>query len=84
MQYLCIIIHKEIDMLEEGYWIFVLGYDLLCEYLTEKGLPCDEAYDECVNAYDEFKCSEYDNLNISEYDALEKFIKEVWNPKEVD
>ena len=50
----------------------------------KKELPCDEAYDECVNAYDEFKCSEYDNLNISEYDALEKFIKEVWNPKEVD
>lgn len=57
--------------------IFVLGYDLLQDYLKEKELACDEAFNECEKIYEEFLKSDYDNANRSEYDCLYDYVNEV-------
>jgi len=60
-----------------GYnMIFVLGYDLLQKVLKEYELPCDVAYEVCVDVYNEFLESEYAKQNESEYDALQEYVSE--------
>ncbi len=55
-----------------NYWIFVLGYDLLHDVLN--GLECDAAWDLCVEVYNDFDGSIYDNPNYSGYVCLSKYV----------
>lgn len=60
-------------MIDRNYYIFVLGYDLLHD--TLKGIACDEAYDLCVELYNDFEDSIYNNPRFSEYECLSKYVK---------
>lgn len=54
------------------YYVFVLGYDLLHDVLD--GLYCDEAYDLCVNIWNDFCGSVYNDYNHSGYECLSKYV----------
>jgi hypothetical protein len=57
-----------------NYCTFVLGYDLLHDVLD--GLECDVAYDFCVELYNDFKESIYNNPRFPEYECLQKYIND--------
>ena len=56
-----------------NYYIFVLGYDLLHDALN--GIDCDIAYDFCVNVYNRFEESIYNNPNFSGYECLAAYVR---------
>ncbi len=56
-----------------NYWIFVLGYDLLHDTLN--GIECDVAYDLCVEIYDDFESSIYNNPYFTGYMCLSEYVK---------
>lgn len=61
--------------IDTSYMIFVLGYDLLQQILTEvEDCPCDWAYRVCERVYDEFLKSEENLQDKSEYECLQDWI----------
>jgi hypothetical protein len=59
-------------MIDRNYYIFVLGYDLLHDALD--GIACDEAYDLCVELYNDFEDSIYNNPKFSAYKCLSEYV----------
>lgn len=57
---------------ESDYYSFILGYDLLHDFLSESSTPeTDVVYDFCCRMADEFmKSEEYQDMKYSAYDAL--------------
>lgn len=62
----------------KAYFIFVLGYDILNEWLNSfDDMPCDVAFSICEIVYLNFRCSKYYNdMSMSEYEALQKYVDE--------
>lgn len=61
---------KEID-----YVMFILGYDLLHDYLDTHSFACDEALDLCEEIAKRFmESNEYKDLSIGLYDALTSYL----------
>lgn len=56
-----------------NYFVFVLGYDLLHDVLD--GIECDIAYDICIEVYNDFEKSVYNNLLHSGYECLEEYVR---------
>lgn len=77
------------DYAEKEYIMFVLGYDLLNEELSNTSDPeCDMAYEKCKNIAEDFLNSKYNDSNKSLYDCLvdyiedEKYIKFIYEDNE--
>lgn len=66
---------------EKSYLIFVLGYDLLQERLSDSYLyTCDTAYEICSNIIDDFMNSdEYKNNRRGVYEMLETWLNNNWD-----
>lgn len=61
---------------EKEYIIFILGYDLLNEELSNNSDPeCDIAYDKCNKIADDFINSEYNNEFKGMYDCLVDYVE---------
>ena len=65
------------------YLVFVLGYDLLQEYLSNvenNVYECDNAYDICHHIAREFlksgECEKEENLRYSTYDVLRYWVRD--------
>lgn len=56
-----------------NYYVFVLGYDLLHDVLD--GIECDVAYDICIEVYNDFKESVYNNPHHSGYECLQEYVR---------
>lgn len=61
--------------MDEYNYVFVLGYDLLQDYLKKENMACDEAFEFCVNVYRDFLKSEYNDINKPEYDCLQEYVR---------
>lgn len=59
----------------EYNYIFVLGYDLLQNFLSEKPCECDAAFEFCKIVYNLFLASEYNKQNKPEYDCLKEYVE---------
>lgn len=64
------------NIIGDKYYIFVLGYDLLQEYLKKKQLACDQAMEFCQSVYNDFLKSGYNDDTNSTYDNLQIYINE--------
>lgn len=61
--------------MDSDYMAFVLGYDLLHDYL--KDMECDRAWEYCKKVYQDFLGSEYNNELVNEYDCLYEYVEEM-------
>lgn len=57
-----------------AYGVFILGYDLLNKYLDEQDMECDTAYEFCLEVYDDFVGSDYDDIRRPMYDCLAEYV----------
>lgn len=66
---------RELENKDYEYnYLFVLGYDLLQKFLSEKPCECDAAFEFCKIVYNLFLASEYNKQNKPEYDCLSNYI----------
>lgn len=60
---------------EKDYVMFILGYDLLHDYLDTRGFACDEAMDLCEEIAKRFmESDEYKDMSVGLYDALNNYM----------
>lgn len=56
------------------YLIFVLGYDILQTQLNHYDIPCDVAYDYCINLYSTYIDSPESKQDKPEYECLQDYV----------
>lgn len=67
---------NELGLDSLSYWTFVLGYDLLHDYLMKDNLGCDIAYEDSIKITKDFmRSEEYKDTSKSGYDALVDYLK---------
>lgn len=60
------------------YMVFVLGYDLLHSYFgNSEYLESDLVFDKCIDIYNAFLESDYDNDMLPEYECLERYVNDI-------
>lgn len=64
-------------------YIFVLGYDLLHDFISVKPCECDGAFEFCKIMYKLFLQSEFNTADKPEYDCLQQYINS-WSYEELD
>jgi predicted transcriptional regulator len=71
-------------MKELNYIVFILGYDLMHDELSNSSdNECDEIYEQCTKIAKEFiKSEEYKDKSCSMYEALENFVEAYREQKE--
>lgn len=59
---------------ESFYKVFILGYDILQTQLNHYDIPCDIAFDYCINLYSTYIDSPESKQDKSEYECLQDYV----------
>lgn len=61
----------------KAYPVFIM-YDRLCFYnRIDKHDPVDEIWKTCIDHYDKFSSSEFNNPNVNEYDCITEYVRSI-------